>query len=143
MSNAEASEENVKSPSTYGKKGYEEYRKKEKKKKKEIPPFTSEHHMKNVNENAGLDENDNYIARRMQDQEYRKKKKKNKTDPENEGLSTVTGYTKYAVGGESKEVPASAGLDENDNYIARREQYQPKQKKSRTQTQKNFDFEKT
>jgi hypothetical protein len=35
-----------------------------------------------------------------------------------------------SVGGESKEVPASAGLDENDNYIARREQYQPKQKKS-------------
>jgi hypothetical protein len=30
-----------------------------------------------------------------------------------------------------KEVPASAGLDENDNYIVRREQNQPKQKKSR------------
>ena len=135
MSNIEASEENVKSPSTYGNKGYEEYRKKEKKKKKEIPPFTSEHHMKNVNENAGLDENDNYIARRMQDQEYRKnEKKKNKTDPENEGLNPVISYTKYAVGGESNEVPASAGLDENDNYIARREQYQPKQKKSRTKT---------
>jgi hypothetical protein len=131
MSNTEASEENVKSPSTYGNKGYEEYRKKEKKEKKEIPPFTSEHHMKNVNENAGLDENDNYIARRMQDQEYRKnEKKKNKTDPGKEGLSTVISYTKYAVGGESKEVPASAGLDENDNYIARRQQYQPKQKKS-------------
>lgn len=135
MSNTEASEENVKSPSTYGNKGYEEYRKKEKKKKKEIPPFTTEHHMKNVNENAGLDENDNYIARRIQDQEYRKnEKKKNKTDPEKEGLSTVISYTKYAVGGESKEVPASAGLDENDNYIARREQYQPKQKKSKTKT---------
>ena len=133
MSNTEASEENVKSPSTYGNKGYEEYRKKEKKKKKEIPQFTSEHHMKNVNENAGLDENDNYIARRMQDQEYRKNEtKKNKSDPEKEGLNTVISYSKYAVGGESKEVPASAGLDENDNYIARREQYQPKQKKSRT-----------
>src|SRR5678810_1455186 len=129
MSNTEASEENVKSPSTYGDKGYEEYRKKEKKKKKEIAPFTSEHHMKNVNENAGLDENDNYIARRMQDQDYRKnEKKKNKTDPEKEGLNTVISYSKYAVGGESKEVPASAGLDENDNYIARREQNQPKQK---------------
>jgi hypothetical protein len=135
MSNTEASEENVKSPSTYGKKGYEEYRKKEKKKKKEIPPFTTEHHMKNVNENAGLDKNDNYIARRMQDQEYRKKdKKKNKTDPEKEDLNPVISYSKYAVGGESKEVPASAGLDENDNYIHRREQNQPKQKKSRKKT---------
>ena len=135
MSNTEASEENVKSPSTYGNKGYEEYRKKEKKKKKEIPPVKTEDHMKNVNENAGLDENDNYIARRIQDQEYRKnEKKKNKTDPEKEGLSTVISYTKYEVGGESKEVPASAGLDENDNYIARREQYQPKQKKSKTKT---------
>jgi hypothetical protein len=135
MSNTEASEENVKSPSTYGNKGDEEYRKKEKMKKKEIPPFTTEHHMKNVNENAGLDENDNYIARRIQDQEYRKnEKKKNKTDPEKEGLSTVISYTKYVVGGESKEVPASAGLDEIDNYIARREQDQPKQKKSKTKT---------
>ena len=133
MSNTEASEENVKSPSTYGNKGYEEYRMKEKKEKKEIPPFTSEHHMKNVNENARLDENDNYIARRIQDQEYRKNEnKKNKTDPEKAGLSTVISYTKYAVGGESKVVPASAGLDENDNYIARREPYQPIEKKSRT-----------
>jgi len=131
MSNTEASEENVKSPSTYGDKGYEEYRKKEKKGKKEIPPFTTEHHMKNVNENPGLDENDNYIARRMQDQEYRKKEtKKNKTDPENEGLNPVISYSKYAVGGESKEVPGP-GLDENDNYIHRRQQNQPKQKKSR------------
>ncbi len=131
MSNTEASEENVKSPSTYGNKGYEEYRKNEKKKKKEIPPFTSEHHMKNVNENAGLDENDNYIHRRMQKQEYRKKEKqKNKTDPEKEGFNTVISYSKYAVGGESKEVPASAGLDEDDNFIHRREQNQPKQKKS-------------
>ena len=132
MSNTEASEENVKSPSTYGNDGYQEYRKKEKKKKKEIPPFTTEHHMKNVNENADLDGNDNYIHRRMQDQQYRKKeKKKNKTDPEKEDLNTVISYSKYAVGGESKEVPASAGLDENDNFIHRREQNQPKQKKSR------------
>ena len=84
MSNTEASEENVKSPSTYGNKGYEEYRKKEKKKRKEIPPFTSEHHMKKVNENAGLDENDNYIARREQNQPRQKKsrrtrKKENKS----------------------------------------------------------------
>jgi hypothetical protein len=88
MSNTEASEENVKSPSTYGNDGYQEYRKKE-------------------------------------------KKKKNKTDPEKEGLNTVISYSKYAVGGESKQVPASAGLDENDNFIHRREQNQPKQKKSR------------
>jgi len=78
MSNTEASEDNVKSPSTYGNEGYQEYRKKE--------------------------------------------KKKNKTDLEKEGLNTVISYSKYAVGGESKEVPASAGLDENDNFIHRREQ---------------------
>jgi len=83
MSNTEASEDNIKTPSTYGNDGYQEYRKKEKKKKKEIPPFTTEPPMKNVNENAGLDENDNYIHRRAQDQDFRKKeKKKNKTDPE-------------------------------------------------------------
>ena len=34
MSNTEASEDNVKSPSTYGNEGYQEYRKKEKKKNK-------------------------------------------------------------------------------------------------------------
>jgi hypothetical protein len=131
MSNTEASEENVKSPSTYGNKGYEEYRKKEKKKKKEIPPVKTEDHMKNVNENAGLDENGNYIHRRIKEQEYRKnEKKKNRTDPEKEGLNTVISYSKYAVGGESKEVPGP-GLDENDNYIHRRQQNQPKQKKSR------------
>ena len=65
----------IKSPSTYGKKGYEEYRKKEKMKKK--------------------------------------------TDPE-KGPNTVVSYTKYAVIGESKEVPATTGLEQN----------QPKQKKS-------------
>ncbi|MDW0183190.1 MAG: hypothetical protein QOK91_09015 [Nitrososphaeraceae archaeon] len=85
MNNTEATEENVKSPSTYGNKGYEEYRKRE--------------------------------------------KRKNKTDPDKESLNTGISYTKYAVGGESKEVPA-AGLDENDNYIHRRQQNQPKQKKS-------------
>ena len=127
MSNTEASEENVKSPSTYGNDGYQEYRKKEKMKKKEIPPFTTEQ-----NENAGLDGNDNYIHRRMQDQEYTKKEKmENKNGPEEERLNTIISYSKYAVGGESKEVPASAGLDENDNFIHRREQNQPKQKKSR------------
>jgi hypothetical protein len=107
-------------------------RKKEKMEKKVIPPNTREHHIKNVNENAGLDENDNYIHRRMQDQEYIKKEKvKNKNYPEKEGINTVIGYTKYAVGGESKEVPASSALDENDNFVHRREQNQPKQMKSR------------
>ena len=85
MSNTEASEDNVKSPSTYGNVGYQEYRKRE--------------------------------------------KRKNKTDPEKESLNTGISYNKYAVGGESKEVPAT-GLDENDNYIHRRQQNQPKQKKS-------------
>jgi hypothetical protein len=85
MNNTEASEENVKSPSTYGNEGYQEYRKRE--------------------------------------------KRKNKTDPNKESLNTGISYTKYAVGGESKEVPA-IGLDENDNYIHRRQQNQPKQKKS-------------
>jgi hypothetical protein len=86
MSNTKSSEDNVKSPSTYGNEGYQEYRKKE--------------------------------------------KKKNKTDLEKEDLNTDISYSKYAVGGESKEVPA-IGLDENDNYIHRRQQNQPKQKKSR------------
>ncbi len=86
MGNTEASEDNVKSPSTYGNEGYQEYRKKE--------------------------------------------KKKNKTGLEKEDLNTGISYSKYAVGGESKEVPAT-GLDENDNYIHRRQQNQLKQKKSR------------
>lgn len=37
---------------------------------------------------------------------------KKKADHEKEG---VNNYSKYAVGGESKEVPASAGLDDKDN----------------------------
>ena len=56
------------------------------------------------------------------------KMEKKKADPEKKGLNN---YSKYAVGGEPKEVPASIGLDENDNFIHRREQNQPKQKKSR------------
>lgn len=52
---------------------------------------------------------------------------KKKADPEKEGVNS---YSKYAVGGEPKEVPAaSVGLDENDNFIHRREQNQPKRKK--------------
>ncbi len=87
MSDTDASEENIKSPSTYGKKGYQEYRKKERLKKK--------------------------------------------SDPEKEGLNTVVNYSKFAVGGESKEVPASPGLDENNNPIHRGEQNKPKQKNNR------------
>ena len=86
MSNTESSEDNVKSPSTYGNEGYQEYRKKE--------------------------------------------KKNNETGLEKEDLNTGISYSKYAVGGESKEVPAT-DLDENDNYIHRRQQNQLKQKKSR------------
>ncbi|MBC8156645.1 hypothetical protein H7X64_00590 [Armatimonadetes bacterium] len=56
------------------------------------------------------------------------KVEKKKADPEKEGVSN---YGKYAVGGESKEVPASAELNENNNFSQRREQSQPKQKKSR------------
>ena len=55
------------------------------------------------------------------------KMEKKKADPVKEGLNN---YSKYAVGGESKEVPASIGLDENDNFIHRREQNQSKQKKN-------------
>ena len=107
-------------------------RKKEKMENKEFPAFTTEHQMKNVDENAGLDENDNFIHRRMQDQEYTKKEKmENKNGPEKDGNNTFINYSKYAVGGESKEVPASA-LDENDNFIHRRKQNQPKQMKARS-----------
>jgi len=45
---------------------------------------------------------------------------KNKASPKREGLNPD--YTKYAVGGESKEVPAPTGLDENRNLKERREQ---------------------
>ena len=56
---------------------------------------------------------------------------KKKADPEKVKRSIVDSYSKYAVGGEPKEVPAST-LDENDNYIHRREQNQPKHKKDQT-----------
>ena len=63
-----------------------------------------------------------------EDAEIISKMEKKKADAEKVGLNS---YTKYAVGGESKEVPASSGLDENDNFIHRREQNQPKQMKSK------------
>jgi len=56
---------------------------------------------------------------------------KKKADPEKKASATIDGYSKYAVGGESKEVPAPA-LDENDNFIHRRKHDQPKQKKSQS-----------
>lgn len=67
MSNTDASEENVESPSTYGNYGYREYRKTEK-----------------------------------------KKIKTKKDDP-----NLVTDYSKYSVGVEPEEVPASPESDEN------------------------------
>jgi hypothetical protein len=87
MSTAGASEDNIESPSTYGKAGYQEYRKKE--------------------------------------------KKKNNSNAQKVGLNSGIRYSKYAVGGESKEVPASAGLDENDNLNHRKEREKPKQRNSR------------
>ena len=47
---------------------------------------------------------------------------KNKASPKMEGLNPNTDYTKYALGGESKEVPAPTGLEENRNLKERREQ---------------------
>lgn len=38
---------------------------------------------------------------------------KHKADPKKEVPNRDADYTKYAVGGESKEVPASTGLEEN------------------------------
>ena len=64
-----------------------------------------------------------------EDAEIISKIEKKKADPEKEGISNYSN----SVGGESKEVPASAGLDENDNFIHRREQNQPKQKETRKQ----------
>lgn len=52
------------------------------------------------------------------------KVEKKKANPEKEGLDTDTDYSRYAVGGESKEVPASTRLDEKDN---RRKKNEPKQ----------------
>lgn len=57
------------------------------------------------------------------------KLERTKANPREEGLDTDKDYSKYSVSGESKEVPASK-LDANDNFIHRREQNQPKQKKS-------------
>ena len=53
---------------------------------------------------------------------------KKKANPEKEHVSS---YSKFAVGGESKEVPASPGLDENDNFIHRREDHQPNKRREK------------
>jgi len=87
MSKTEASEENVKSPSTYGNEAYRRYRKTE--------------------------------------------KKKNTIHPEKEAHNSDISYSKYAVGGEAKEVPASAGLGENDIFTDRRRQNRAKEKATR------------
>jgi hypothetical protein len=57
------------------------------------------------------------------------KVEKKKADPEKESLYTVISYSKYAVGGESKVL--ASPLDENDNYIHRRQLNQPIQRKIR------------
>lgn len=89
MSNTGASEENVKSPSTYGNEGYQEYRKKEKKKNKtdlekedlntviSYSKYAGAGESKEVPATA-LDENDNYIHRRQQNQPKQKKSTKKK-----------------------------------------------------------------
>lgn len=89
MSNTGASEENVKSPSTYGNEGYQEYRKKEKKKnktdleKEDLNTVISYSKYAVAGESkefpaTALDENDNYIHRRQQNQPKQKKSTKKK-----------------------------------------------------------------
>ncbi|HEU4468482.1 MAG TPA: hypothetical protein VFR61_05560 [Nitrososphaeraceae archaeon] len=56
------------------------------------------------------------------------KVEKKKANPEKEHVSS---YSKFAVGGESKDVPASRGLDENDNFIHRREENQPNKRREK------------
>ena len=55
-----------------------------------------------------------------------------RADTREQGLHTDMDYTKYAVGGEWKEVPPSSGSDENDNFFQTRQCSQPKQKDSRS-----------
>lgn len=56
---------------------------------------------------------------------------KNKADSK-VSLNTNTDYTKYAVGGESKEVPASTALDENGSFFSKTEQSQSERKRARS-----------
>lgn len=53
---------------------------------------------------------------------------KKKANPEKENLDMVVGSSKYAVGGESTEVPASS-LNEDKDSNQRREQNHSKRKK--------------
>ena len=57
---------------------------------------------------------------------------KNKAYSNKERLNTNTDYTKYAVGGESKEVPASTALDENGSFFSKTEQNQSERKRARS-----------
>ena len=50
-----------------------------------------------------------------------------KAKSKKEGMEAKTDYSKYAVGGESKEVPASSQANESDNSI--KDQSKQKQKK--------------
>jgi hypothetical protein len=55
------------------------------------------------------------------------KKKANSYDKSNDKNNDIsTDYTKYAVGGESTEVPASIESHESSNYTNRKKQNQPK-----------------
>lgn len=56
------------------------------------------------------------------------KVEKKKANPEKENLDMVIDSSKYAVGGESKEVPAS--VDENKNFIHRGEQNLSKKRRT-------------
>ena len=65
-------------------------------------------------------------------QRYRKKeKKKDITHSEKEGHNSDTSYSKYVVRREAKEAPASPGLGNNDNFIHKKQQNKPKEKKAR------------
>jgi hypothetical protein len=57
---------------------------------------------------------------------------KNKAYSRKESLNPDTDYTKYAVGVESKEVPASTALDENGNFFSKTEQNQSERKSARS-----------
>jgi hypothetical protein len=52
MTGTQASKENVKSPSTYGKEAYEEYRKKEKKKNRTNPDIASKNSERQITDNV-------------------------------------------------------------------------------------------
>ncbi|HKX20778.1 MAG TPA: hypothetical protein VJM74_03805 [Nitrososphaeraceae archaeon] len=57
---------------------------------------------------------------------------KNKAYSKKASHNPDTDYTKYAVGGESKEVPPSRGLDENVSFFTKIGQNQSKRKRVRS-----------